>query len=123
MAWIRTVSAATVACAAALAMTAGAAAAPKQGCPAGEWQELTLQKVADAVWPTLLDTTPWTDADDFRDTAVAPIDKNGDGSICIKQQWGDALNPSSHYYRLGVELLGSPTVLTIARDNNANGSK
>jgi hypothetical protein len=123
MTWIRGAWMLLVAAAAALALTAGASAAPKTGCPAGEWQELTLQEVADAVWDTLLDNSPWIDKDDFRDSAVAPVDKNGDVSICIKQQWGDALNPNSHYYKLGKELLGSPTVLTIARDNNANGSK
>ena len=48
--------------------------------------------------------------------------QNGEGSICMKQMWGDSLNPNSHWYVVGVDVLGSPTVLTLTRDNNANGS-
>ena len=76
-------------------------------------RKLTVQQVAEAVWPTLLDPSPWSSLEDFRDTAVALDDDDGDGSICIKQQWGDSLNPNSHWYLVGLDVLGSPTVLTI----------
>jgi len=118
---LRLVTGIVIAVIVAVAFTTGAGAAQKTGCPSGEWQELTVQQVAEAVWPTLLDPSPWSSLEDFRDTAVALDDANGDGSICIKQQWGDSLNPNSHWYLVGLDVLGSPTVLTIPRDNNANG--
>jgi hypothetical protein len=123
MTWIRGAWMLLVAAAAALALTAGASAAPKFGCPAGEWQELTVEQVAAVVWPLLIDANKelFGSEENFLDVAVKPIDKNGDGSICIKQIWGEDLNPNSAWYTRGPD--GSPTVLTIPRDNNANGSK
>lgn len=123
MTWIRVVWVAIVAATAALALTVGASAAPKVGCPAGEWQELTVEEVAANVWPLLIDANKefWGSEENFLEQAVKPIDKNGDGSICIKQIWGDDLNPNSYWYTRGPD--GSPTVNTIPRDNNANGSK
>lgn len=125
MTWIRAVWVAIVAATAALALTVGASAAPKAGCPAGEWQELTVEEVASNVWELLTDANKefWGSEANFLEQAVRPIDKNegGVGSICIKQIWGEDLNPKSAWYTRGPD--GSPTVLTIPRDNNANGSK
>ena len=119
---LRLVTGLMVAVVVAVAWTSGAGAAQKTGCPSGEWQEVTVQQAAEAIWPTLLDPSPWASLEDFRDTTVAAEDKNGDGSICTLRQWGEALNPNSHWYLIGVDVLGSPTVATHGRDNNANGS-
>jgi len=119
---LRLVTGIVIAVIVAVAFTTGAGAARKTECPSGEWTEVTLQQAAEAIWPTLLDPSPWSDLEDFRDTALALDDTNGEGSICMKQMWGDSLNPNSHWYVVGVDVLGSPTVLTLTRDNNGNGS-
>ena len=86
------------------------------------WNEMTVEEVAQRVWPALLDQSPWTDEADFRESAVRPIDANGDGSICLKIMWGEKLNPNSHWYGVGIDLIGTPTEQFIPRDNNANAS-
>lgn len=93
---------------------AGASADSKTGCPVGTgWNEMTVEDVAARVWPALLDQSPWEDEADFRESAVRPYDRNGDGWICLKIQWGEELNPNSHWY--GVEQF-------LPRDNTSNAS-
>ena len=95
-------------------MVAGPASAdPKLGCPDGTWEELTVEAVAATVWPELVDQSPWTDQQDFQESAVRPFDRNGDGSMCLKTTSGDDRNPNSNWY--GVSLF-------LPRDNNANAS-
>lgn len=102
--------------------TLGAAvAAPKTGCPAGDWAESTVEAAAATIWPALLDPSPWPDEAAFAAT-IAGFDRNNDGSVCTKTIWGEDLNPNSKWYQLGVELIGSPTQMFIVRDNNSNGS-
>jgi hypothetical protein len=96
-------------------MVAGPASAdPKSGCPVGTgWEELTVETVAATVWPELLDQSPWTDQQDFQESAVRPYDRNEDGSLCMKTMWGEDLNPNSPWQ--GV-------LQFLPRDNSANAS-
>ena len=107
-----------------MTMMAGPALAePKTGCPVGTgWEELTVEAVAEAVWPQLLDQSPWTDQQDFQESAARPYDRNGDGSMCLKTMWGEQLNPNSHWYGVGIDILGNPTQQFLPRDNTANAS-
>lgn len=106
-----------------IAAAGGASADPKTGCPVGSgWNEMTVEEVAARVWPALLDQSPWADEADFRESAVRPYDRNGDGSICLKIHWGDQLNPNSHWYLVGVDVLGTPTEQFLPRDNTSNAS-
>lgn len=101
-----------------------AAAAPRTGCAAeaSGWREGTIDEVAAAVYPEILPGHPWPTLDDFV-AAIAPLDANSDGSLCVKQIWGDELNPSSHWYRVGMDLLGRPVVANYIRENSGrNGS-
>ena len=50
---------------------------------------------------------------------MASYDRNGDGRVCIKTMWGDDLNPNAHWYRFGLDLLGSPVEQFLPRDNNS----
>jgi hypothetical protein len=111
---LRLVWATIVALIALIAAAGGASAVPKTGCPVGTgWNEMTVEEVAARVWPALLDQSPWADEADFRESAVRPYDRNGDGSICLKTQWGEELNPNAHWY--GVEQF-------LPRDNTSNAS-
>ena len=50
-------------------------------------------------------------ADDFfaeRLAAVASLDKNGDGLICLATLWGQNLNPNSHWALIEADLLSPP---------------
>ena len=84
-------------------------AVPKTGCPAGTWEEMSVEAVAAIVWPVLLDQTPWTDQQDFQESSVRPHDKNEEGSICLKIK--DDYAPNSHWFE---------TSFFLPRDNNAN---
>ena len=96
-------------------MVAGPAfAAQKNGCPVGTgWDELTVEAVAALVWPELLDQSPFADQQEFQELGVRPYDRNGDGSICLKTQWGEDLNPNANWF--GVFQF-------LPRDNTANAS-
>jgi hypothetical protein len=124
-AWVgrRLASATTIALIALIATAGGASADPKTGCPVGSgWNEMTVEDVAARVWPALLDQSPWANEADFRESAVRPYDRNGDGSICLKILWGEQLNPNSHWYLVGVDVLGAPTEQFLPRDNTSNAS-
>lgn len=106
-----------------LGTVTAAVAAPKTGCPAGDdWTESTVAEAAATVWPALLDQSPWANEAAFADFLDATYDRNDDGAMCIKTMWGEDLNPNSHWYKVGLEVLGSPTQLFVIRDNNSNGS-
>lgn len=120
---LRLVWATLIALAALTSITASASAAPKTGCPVGTgWNEMTVEEAAARTWPALLDPSPFADEAEYRESFVRPIDGDGDGSICLKIMWGDKLNPNSHWYRVGIELIGTPTEQFIGHDNNANAS-
>jgi hypothetical protein len=99
-------------------------AAPKTGCPAADsaWQLYTVEDAAARIWPALFDQSPWTDVVDFGDAAVRPQDRNGDGNVCMKITWGEDLNPNSHWYLLGLEVVGGPAEAFVWRDNNVAAS-
>ena len=95
------------------------AAAQKTGCPAAEgWNQMTIVEAATAIWPELLDRSVFPGGQADLEAALAGFDRNGDGDLCIKISGGDDLNPNSHWYRVGVEVLGSPTMFFIPSDNN-----
>jgi len=106
-----------------LLLAGPASAEPKSGCPVGTgWEELTVESAAATVWPELLDQAPWANQQVFQEEIVRPYDRNGDGSICMKTMWGEHLNPNSHWYLVGIEILGTPTQQFLASDNSANAS-
>jgi hypothetical protein len=97
----------------------GASAAPKTGCQAAEKVSmLSVEDAAATIWAGLLDRTPWVDEEDFLEQAVRPEDRNGDGDVCLGVQGGEDLNPNAHWYRVGVEVIGSPAELFIYTDNH-----
>lgn len=97
-----------------LALSGTAFAAPKTGCPVGEgWAEVSVEVAAAEIWPELVDQSPWDGQADFQESAVRPFDRNGDGSICLKTQWGEDLNPNSNWY--GVYQF-------LPRDNTSNAN-
>ena len=107
--------------AAAVAMPA--AAAQKTGCggPGSGWTSISVDAAAAAMWPTLLDPSIFGSEAGLAE-AIAGEDANGDDTVCLKQIWGDHLNPNSNWYIIGVAAIGSPTVASTIHDNNANGS-
>jgi hypothetical protein len=118
---LRLIVALVLALAMALSFPVGAAADPKFGCPAGEWGLWGVQEAAEEIFPNLLPGLhPFETVDEVAEAIDATFDKNDDDNICLKIHWGDDLNPNSHWYKVGVELLGSPTIDYILRDNNAN---
>jgi hypothetical protein len=95
-------------------------AAPKSGCPAGEgWGEWTVEAAADRIWPALVDPDAFPGGIADLEAALSGYDANADGSVCVKIMWGEDLNPNSHWYLFGIELLGSPIEQFLPRDNNA----
>jgi hypothetical protein len=109
---------------AALAASSVGSAAPKTNCAneASGWTKVTTAEATDRIWPALLDTSPWNGDKDAFEEVVESADKNGDGDVCLQVMWGEALNPNSHWYLVGIEILGSPTEQFFVHDNRANGS-
>lgn len=102
------------------AASATALGAPATGCPSGEgWGEWTIEAAAERIWPALIDSSPFPGGIADFEAAVAGYDRNADGTVCIKIMWGDDLNPNAHWYRVGLELLGSPVEQFLSRDNNS----
>jgi hypothetical protein len=82
----------------------------KVNCPNGtDWESTTVSDAAASIWPFIFDNTPWEDEADFRDSAVAPIDKNQDGLVCLKTNAQS--NPNAKWANFPFFLL---------RDNSAN---
>jgi hypothetical protein len=119
---LRLIVAVVLAVAMALSFTASASADPKFGCPAAEdWGLWGVQEAAEEIFPNLLPgLLPFETVEEVAEVIDAVYDNNDDGNICLKIIWGDDLNPNSHWYKVGVELLGSPTIMYILRDNTAN---
>jgi hypothetical protein len=106
-----------------LALATPALAAPKSGCPneASGWQAMSPSDAAEMffphLWPGPFPTVAALEAD-----IRANYDQDGDDSVCIKLQWGEALNPNSHWYRIGIEgPLAEPVWVMLVTGNNANG--
>ena len=97
--------------AALLAASSQASANPlKVNCPnATDWELTTVSGAAASIWPFIFDPSPWEDEADFRDSAVAPYDKNEDGLVCLKTNAQS--NPNANWAEY-------PFFLT--RDNSAN---
>lgn len=97
------------------------AGSPIGGCaaPPSAWARTTVSAAAAAIWPRLLDQSPYAGGESEFAGVIELYDRNGDGVICVKAMWGDALNPNSHWYRVGIEVLGSPTQQFFVADNRA----
>lgn len=104
-----------------LSMAAPVAAVPKTGCSASPsgWLETSVSSAATTIWPSIVDTTPFPGGIPDLEAALGGLDKNGDGDLCLLRRWGEALNPNSHWYRVGIELFGSPVIANYLRDNTA----
>lgn len=123
--WTKLVVVTVVSAVACLGAAAGGSAGQKTGCQVGQgWQEMTVVDVAEEVFDNLLPGVyPWGTEDEFADFISATLDKNGDGSICLKMMWGDNLNPKSHWYLVGIDLgFGTGVTQYLPHDNNANAS-
>ena len=118
---MRRITAAFVCAALATALLATAASADqKTGCPAGQGftDPTSVADAANAIYPILLDSSAFPSVDDLA-ADLAGYDRNGDEMLCLKWMWGDALNPNSHWYKVGVDVLGAPAVQVFAYDNNS----
>jgi hypothetical protein len=106
---------------AAMLLAPGVGAAQKTGCSAGEsvWQLQSIEEAAAEFFPHLF-PGQFATADEFADAITALVDRNGDGLACTTVKVFD--NPNSHYYKLGIEVLGEPTQKLGILDNNKNGS-
>jgi hypothetical protein len=115
---------------AAAMLAGGASAAQKDACPSGEWKLWPIYSengdigVADYFWPHLLnDLYGFADAAEFAQVLDDLYDKNGDDMVCGHERGGYELNPKSHWYRLGIELIGEPVHFISIKDNASNGTK
>jgi hypothetical protein len=81
---------------------------------------VTVADAAAAIYPHLFAPPPG--GLPAFETIVAGDDRDGDGRVCLKEQWGEALNPNSHWARLGMAVLGEPTRAFIVHDNTASAT-
>jgi hypothetical protein len=118
---MRRISTALACAALSTALLGGTAlAAPKEGCPVGSgWDEWTVEAAAARIWPALVDQSAFPGGLAEFEALVDSYDRNGDDLVCIKTMWGDDLNPNSHWYQFGVDLLGGPIEQFLPRDNNS----
>lgn len=106
-------------------LATSAFAAPKTGCPNGHGftaNPVSISAAADEIFPVLLDPSAFPGGTADLAADLAGYDRNGDGYVCLKWMWGDALNPNSHWYRVGMDILGSPTEQVLSYDNNSGAS-
>lgn len=104
-------------------LPAVAGAEPKTGCPpeiTGSLQR-TVMEAAQTVYDGLL-VNPYADVSELA-AILDGVDRNEDGNICLLPRWGEDRNPKSHWYKVGMELIGEPTTLFLAYDNNSNARK
>jgi len=116
---------ATLAAAALLLLAAvPASAAQKTGCPVGTgWAQTTVADAAATIWPALIDPSAFPGGIADLEAALDGYDKNDDDELCVKTSGGEDLNPNSHWYRVGLELLGEPIQFFIPSDNNRAASE
>jgi hypothetical protein len=50
-------------------------------------------------------------------------DKNGDGLLCVARNWGQELNPNSHWAEIWADLLSPPFVEAFFISDNRTGTK
>jgi hypothetical protein len=81
---------------------------------------MAVRDAAARIYPHLLGTPPGGLAE--FELIVGGDDRDGNGRVCLKEQWGDELNPRSHWYRLGMAILGEPTHAFIVHDDTASAS-
>lgn len=95
------------------------AAAPVAGAPPAcpvTWELATVHDTAVDFFPHLL-PGQFDTAAEFEAVLAAAEDADGDGWVCVKHLWGDALNPNSHWYRLGFEVgLNEPVHVILVKD-------
>ena len=53
---------------------------------------------------------------------VSSLDKNGDGLLCIGQNWGENLNPNSHWALIWADTLSPPAAERWLAADNHNGT-
>ena len=115
----RLVAGLAIACGAVMVSAGPRVGSAEAGCPARDsFSQMSVGEAAARMWPGILDKSPWTGEDDFRETSIRPFDRNGDGDICLSITQGEALNPNAHWYRVGVEIIGSPAELYMYSDNH-----
>jgi hypothetical protein len=105
-----------------LAGVAGVAAASHQGCSAeaSGWSEYGIEEAAATIWDSVVAKDAFPGGIPDLAAALAGLDKNGDGDLCLLRIWGDDLNPNAHWYKVGLEVYGMPVTANYLRDNTAN---
>jgi hypothetical protein len=102
------------------AMLTAFAAAPVAAAPAAcptSWESATVHNTAVDFFPHLV-PGQFATAAEFEVVISAMDDRDDDGVVCVKHAWGWALNPNSHWYRLGFELgLNEPVHLIMVKDD------
>lgn len=97
-----------------------ASAAPQKACPTN-WDHVTVEEAAEIIWPHLLDPDALGSEENLAGAISVVADQNDqDGWICLKVFWGEHLNPNSHWYKVGVELTGAPTISFLTEPDNPN---
>jgi len=98
-----------------------ATAANNESC-ATSFARYSVGAATSYIWPHILFPAAFDDDPANLMTALAGDDADGNGFVCIKTQWGEALNPNSHYALLGNALIGEPTWSFVVHDDRANAS-
>ena len=102
--------------------TAPLTVAANNGACATGWTRDTVEGATALIWPHLLAPEVFDKDPAGLAAAIGGDDRDGNGFVCIKTMWGDALNPNSKYYRLGMELIGEPTWVFMVHDDRANAT-
>lgn len=116
------------------ALAASAAGCPAWGNPGGnpgmtftdlvsieEAVALSVAQITDAWYEAL-----GVDKEEFLAARIAHAtesDKNGDGLVCVAQNWGQDLNPNSHWAEIWADLLSPPATEAFFISDNRTGTK
>jgi hypothetical protein len=94
------------------------AAPPHDGCSgaADQWQLQTPTDAANDFFEHLLPGQFQT-PEAFAQAIDELVDKNSDDLVCTRVSKGFDLNPNSHWYQLGLEILGEPVHVLSAKDD------
>src|SRR5215212_6455901 len=114
---MRRASVLLMSCAALLMTPVVALAAPKTQCGAASsgWELLTVDQAADRIWPELVGG-PFANVEDLAADIDSRADRNDDDNVCLREMWGQDVNPKSHWYVVG------PVTNFLVTDNAANAS-
>ena len=115
-------------------LAASAAGCPAWGNPGGNpgMTFIDLVSIEEAVALSVAQITDaWYEAfgvveEEFiaaRLARATASDKNGDGLLCVSRNWGQDLNPNSHWAEIWADLLSPPATEAVFISDNRAGTK